>query len=351
MFENLPESELDEAVQEMVDSLGVREDWTELGRFSSLNRENVSDCVAAIGRQFGLPVRFEVSCVSGDYKTEGFHSKALVRTDRSGRGRDSIAAEVCIPPDLPFFGSDSLRGLAISVKLVEGCWLQPETLVSVLAHEMSHVLLRAMRHPRQDSELHADLVPLVLGFRKVVDDGREVITVEGSARYTTRFGYLSEAQFKRAFWKVTGILDDFREKKTNALACASEGAGLLERARLWLKEFTECLSHIDAKPPRKMASATARKLVECHLPDYTRDWETVIRDGADLIERMRRTVIGIEHYTSQSRSEIQNARLNLEAALPRLRTVVQEVESDGRLLRAQTGVLYRLRTERRLRPI
>lgn len=351
MFENLPERELDEAVQEMVDTLGVREDWTQLSRFPSLNRENVTECVAAIGRQFGLPVRFEVSCVSGDYRTEAFHSRALVNTDSSGRGVDSIAAEVCIPPDLPFFGSDSLRGLAIPVKLVEGCWLQPETLVSVLAHEMSHVLLRAMRHPRQHSELHADLVPLVLGFRKVVDDGREVITVEGSTRYTTRFGYLSEVQFKRAFWKVTGILNEFREKKTYALACASEGASLLERAKLWLHEFTECLLHLDAKPPKKMTSATARKIVECHVPDYTRDWETAIRDAADLIERVRRTVNVIEHYTSQSSSEIQRARLSLEAALPRLRTVVQEIESDGRLLRAQTGVLYRLRTERRLRPI
>lgn len=341
MFENLPEREFDEAIQEMVDTLGVREDWTELSRFPSLNRENVTDCVAAIGRQFGLPVRFEVSCVSGDYKTDGFHSKALVSTDSSGRGRDSIAAEVCIPPDLPFFGSDLLRGLAIPVKLVEGCWLQPETLVTVLAHEMSHVLLRAMRHPRQASELHADLVPLVLGFRKVVDDGREVIT----ARHTTRFGYLSEAQFKRAFWKVDGILDEFREKKTYALACASEGASLLERAALWLYEFTQCLFHLDAKPPKKMASAIARKIVECHQPDYTRDWETAISDGADLIERARRTVNGIEHYTNQSSSEIQKARLNLEAALPRLRAVAQAIESDGRLLRAQTGILYQLRTE------
>lgn len=72
-----------------------------------------------------------------------------------------------------------------------------------MAHELSHVLLDSLRHPDRDSELHTDLVPLVLGFRACVRTGRKEVqsTMANDGRLQTQtsiYGYLTDKQFEYA---------------------------------------------------------------------------------------------------------------------------------------------------------
>ncbi len=174
-------------VQEGIDELeaffGVREPVAAnfLIRLDAAGQ--LESLVAAIAKEMRLPVDFKVSVVSKDTP---FGSHSLARTDRSGRGIEGIEAQVVIPPNLPLFGSAELRRYPISVLITPTFrTAKPETAITILAHELSHVLLHSLRHPQRDSEVFTDLVPLVLGFAEIVQRGRRVSseTHEGAATY------------------------------------------------------------------------------------------------------------------------------------------------------------------------
>ncbi len=100
--------------------------------------------------RLGLPIRITLSYVSKEFRlgnTEGFRSSGLSRTDWTGRGVDGITAQVSIPDYLPLYGSVALAGYPISVRVSENCLERPETFLAIMAHELSHVLLRSLCHP------------------------------------------------------------------------------------------------------------------------------------------------------------------------------------------------------------
>lgn len=205
MLERLTNADISSALDEMVMSVGVKEELPFASLVATLGTGNTQGCIQEIASCLGLPILVNVSYVSKDFKSgnsSGFRSSELSRTDWSGHGIDGITAQVSILASLPLYGSSSLSGYPIDVRVREGCSERAETFIAIMAHELSHVLLRSLRHPQSNSELHTDLVPILVGFGSCVASGRKKVRTETSGgtttTRTTTYGYLTDSQFQFA---------------------------------------------------------------------------------------------------------------------------------------------------------
>jgi hypothetical protein len=91
------------------------------------------------------------------------------------------------------YGTSGLDKFVIQIRVSENCCESPDAFLAVMAHELSHVLLASLWHPNKNSELHTDLVPLLLGFREIARLGRKIVrtATEGNIirTHTTTYGY------------------------------------------------------------------------------------------------------------------------------------------------------------------
>ena len=148
------EDDLPTVLDQLIKCLGVREAIRSNAFASFLRREDIQGCVQLIASRLGLPVRISVSYVSEDSKaggTDGFRTTALVRTGSSGRGTEGIVAQVEIPQNLPMYGTQALQDYTVHVRISRNCLEYPLTFVTIIAHELSHILLASLLHPKRDS--------------------------------------------------------------------------------------------------------------------------------------------------------------------------------------------------------
>jgi hypothetical protein len=356
LFENISNSEISTAIDEMTASLGVREDVA-LERFP-LGTEEAIPCIEAIARQLGLPIRAVVSYVPKGYRPERqgddgaraaarFRTAALVNTDECGRGRHGIVAQVSLPTSLPPYGTSSLDGFPIQVLLSEGCGDHPDTFVSVVAHELSHVLLHSLGHPHRQSELHTDLVPILLGFRVIVLRGRKIevsrATAAGRTTETTRYGYLTDSQFDFAFSKISSLVDRHQDEKEQALEKAAELRKLHQRASQNLRAFRDSLAYLDGRASHRLRAKDAKRIVTFHSLDYMRECEVSLSHVGAVAVNEEVAIRQITHFTSYSLESLRRSSERLNAALLKIGTVSQSIKSDLKVLRRNVGVAQRLR--------
>jgi hypothetical protein len=186
MFERLNNGEISSALAELIACLGVKEEMPFHDLVVFLRKRETEECVQQIATRLGMPVRISLSYVPKGFRpgsNGGFRSSALARTDWTGRSVECITAQVLIPEHLPMYGSSSLQGYSIQVRVSEDCYGYPDTFIAIMAHELSHVLLSSLRSPYKDSELHTDLVPIILGFREVIRRGRKIIESTPSSEF------------------------------------------------------------------------------------------------------------------------------------------------------------------------
>ncbi len=256
-------------VQESIDALdalfGVREPIPAEPLVRLHNTERLDELIAAIAEHMKLPVKFKVSVVSKDTR---FRSHLLARTDRSGRGIEGIEAQVTIPSNLPLFGSADLRRFQIGVLLSPAFrTAAPETAITILAHELSHILLHSLRHPERDSEVFTDLVPIVLGFIEIVERGRTDTSVAyeaGATRITaTTYGYLSDVDFSFALDRVRSLLRERESRRVQLLNLATWLKLTAARSRRGLARFAKLKHHLDARTGQ-VRRADATRIVAMH---------------------------------------------------------------------------------------
>lgn len=316
MFENLSNKDISNAIDKLITHLGVKEEISFSDLLVMLQKKDVQGCVQEIAIQLGLPIRISLSYVSKDFKphaskdvksnnTDVFRTSALARTDWTGHGIESITAQVSIPPHLPMFGSSSLQGYPIQVRVSENCHEHPATFVAIMAHEISHVLLASLWLSEKDSELHTDLVPIVLGFCNAVQIGRKNIqsTTSGNmtTTRTTTYGYLTDKQFDFACNYVMSILGAHKRKKDHLIKLVEKSHRKLCMTTKYLARFRNYLRYLDTHPPKKMKQDDAMRAVQFHAQNYTRNWEIGITQAQTNIETIRRFVQFMNHYTNSMR--------------------------------------------------
>lgn len=231
MYDSLSKEYIDKTIDDLVEVLGVKEEIPKKELITIASAKKPRQCIEKIAMHLGLPVHIKLSPVPKNYKQESnkrFETRQLSKTNSSGKGTGGIVAQVFIPEHLPSYGSLQLKGYPIAVRISENYFEEPETFITLIAHEMSHVLLNSLWHPMRDNEFYTDLVPIVLGFGKIIDSGRKIETPES----ITTFGYLTDKQYNYSREKIDQILEEYKSLKTM----------LLEKARL-IQDFIEDLKN------------------------------------------------------------------------------------------------------------
>ncbi len=343
------------AIDELVGTLGVREPIS-FSRLAGLLRANrVQECIEAITAYMGLPIRVALTYVPAGYQRPGseggqatmFESASLARTARSGKGAESITAQVFMPENLPLYGTSQLKGLPIRVRVSSDCSSHPHTFVTVLAHEFAHVLLRSLAHPERDNEVYTDLAAMLVGFFGVMKEGRKTVRTttgpNGVRIQTTTFGYLTDAQFDYAFSRVDGVLQKYRSIKDEVFSLASS---LIQECRLagdTLVQFRTLLTHLDANLGRRTRKRDSAKLVAFHRPGYTEPLESIRKQSALITGMGSQAALDVSPYTQNVVAVLEGHLTELRRATDDMRGQHTRLCKDCNVLRRNTGLFARMR--------
>jgi hypothetical protein len=350
MFDKLSNDDVCTALDELIICFGVKEEVPFLDLVALLQKKDTERCVQEIATRLGLPIRISLSYIPKDFRrgdTDGFNSSALARTDWTGRGIEGITAQVLIPQHLPMFGTSSLNGYPIRVRVSENCHAHPETFVAIIAHELSHVLLASLMSPHKDSELHTDLIPILLGFREAVRRGRKTIESTRSGNMTTTqtttYGYLTDSQFEFACNYVTDIVERHQRDKKQLIVIVKQLQLKLNKTMQSLATFRDYLKYLDRNPLDKMRPEDAQRVVQLHAQNYSREWEARVTEIRTSQEAAESFVRYLNHYTSSAVEQLKSHTRALELASDQLDQVTEAIIKDTKIMRRYIGFFYRLR--------
>jgi len=344
MFEKLSNDDLRAVIDELISLLGVKEVEPFQDLVTRLEEGDTEGCVQGIADRLNLPIRISLSYVSKDFKagdTDRFVTDSLVKINSAGSGTESITAQVSIPPSLPLYGSSRLQGYIIPIRVSEDCYEHAKTFISMVAHELSHVLLAALAHPKKLDELYTDIVPIILGFSDIIWHGRKVIKTTTSGNTTTTetttYGYLTDSQFQLAYSRVHDILRRHRRDKKHLIEVIEQISNKIEEGLKGIAKFRDYLRFLDMHPPRKMKREYAQRLVQLHAQDYSIEWENSIKDVRRIMECAQSFVRSLNHYTSSSIEQLKIHTRQLEIASARIDPVIEALIQDNKILQRYVG--------------
>lgn len=343
MLEELSNKDIAVALDEVIACVGVREEMPYRDLLVLLRKNDPQGCAQEIAARLRLPIHINLSFVKPG-SADGFRTTALAQISRVSHG---IAATVEMPQHLPMFGTSGLQGYPIRVRVTENCYQHPKTFVAILVHELSHLLLASLYHPKKDSELHTDLVPIALGFRDVVRRGRKAIRSNTSGNListqTTTYGYLTDSQFDYACDYVRAILKRHQQAKDRLAELIAQLQRKLHAATRKLAAFHHYLEYLDAHPTGKMKEEDARRAVQCHTGGYCRDWESGIASARAAIENAEESTRPLNRYTSSEVGQMQEHTSTIELATQALDSVGASIAQDLRTLRRYVPLSHQLR--------
>lgn len=212
----------------------------------------------------------------------------------------------------------------INVRVSENCCDNPMTLISVMAHELSHIVLYSIWHKEKDNEFYTDLTAMMLGFAVVMAFGRKVVKTNTSTKYgflsnttttttnTTTYGYLSDENFDFALDKIESILKTYREKKNQLETKLLRLEKQLRKQNIEILYFKKYIGYIDKHLKQKISQEDGQWIASFHQADYTEEFESAIRKMRNELKQLTYFVQNLEHYNEHIFEEIKkyDARLN-----------------------------------------
>lgn len=216
-----------------------------------------------------------------------------------------------------------------------------------MAHELSHVLLACLWSPHKDSELHTDLVPIILGFRETIRQGRKTferdIIGNTMTTRTTTYGYLTDEHFELACTHVDKILADHRRERERLLDLVTRARREAEKARWCLLTFRDYFKYLDDHPPRRMKAKHAQRVVYLHSHDESVAWESSITALGQAAQSTAAFAEPLKHYTKAVVESMVVEHKALVACLDEASHARRLIEKDTRILRKHVGLLHRLK--------
>lgn len=332
---------IENAIKDLASVLGIKEPVAADHFVERVKAGQIEECIDDIGRQLGLPVKANLVIVSDDYCPDSpttFDTNSLSRTDSRSRGTEGITAQILIPGHLPLYGSPRLEGFPITVKVSENCYAYPETFVTVMAHELSHVLLRSLAHPRCDDEIYTDLAAMLLGFTKVMDEGREVRRVAAQKVYTTTYGYLDNAAFGFALRTLKNMLHGFRTLRHDVLRLASELRSEAQEVEVSVALFNELLHFLDTHLDQEVNKQDSARIVSFHQTDYTQPFEAMARACAGLASEATAKAQHAGYFTRNEEASLKSYSERLQKSRDALAKGLVELQSDCEVLQRSVAV-------------
>ena len=321
------------AINDLIGSLGVRDDVGYRDFLMLLSAKKTKECIKAIASQLGLPVEINLSLVPKGYKpgVSYYQSRELIPTNSRGKGVGGISAQVSIPSSLPLYGTKALSNFPIDVKISENCYELPKTFVAVMAHELAHVLLYSLSHPQKDNEFYTDLTAMILGFSTTMLKGRKVMdsTTRGNTieTCTTTYGYLSDDQFIFARDKINSVLQKRKNIKEKFWHETTEFSRQCFHYKKALLRFEKFLNYIDSHRKQNIKKCDTSIIITFHQSGYIDKFKNVISERERFITDAKRFYEHLVLYTNH--------------ALERIKQQKQQMQSLHRILKSNRSNLKR----------
>jgi len=228
----------------------------------------------------------------------------------------------------------------------ENCGKRPESFVAVMAHELSHVLLHSLRHPQRESELHTDLVPLLLGFRPIVSVGRTHVEHRSQGDVATTFGYLTDAQFDFAVGHVDRLLADARETQEEVAKLGQRVTAALPKASLQVARFNAYRAYVNRHPPERTKRGDAERLVRFNDVAYTQEWERSLTNARAELASSGGSFNSVSHYTEQVLRRLKREHHQFSGTASSVEATLNSLAADVATLRRYLPIRIRLRENR-----
>ena len=352
---------INNAIDELTTQLGVKEPIAVQTVLKPLRARNIKECTERIANYLGLPIVVNLSHVP-------FESTGLARTNHAGRGVGSITAQVSILSYLPFYSTPGLDNFPISIRISDNCLKYPITFTAIMAHELSHIVLRSLWHKERNNEVYADLTAMILGFSRVMKKGRKIKETQtvGTRNHViysetvtktlmTTYGYLSDDQFKLASDKIDGILKKYRtsyldskEKLTRRLTDYEKQILIYGRQ---LFKFGKFIDYVDRKHVTRMPQEDATKMITFHQPGYVDRFAGVLRSNEERHKQIYDNLhVGLSksnhcHYTKQTTDSLRPLYKDVDALLSGLEQECMLLQKDIAVLKKHIGFLNKFWAE------
>jgi hypothetical protein len=317
------------ALDELILTLGTKEFVDHEKLIVLINSKKVKEAIKAIALYLGLPIDVIIAYVPKGYRpsaNDGFHSTHLVKTDWRGRGSGGIIAQVSIPSNLPLYGNPSMVNFPINVRLSENCAENPATLISIVAHELSHILLYSIWHKEKENEFYTDLTAMILGFANIIKTGRKIIKTSSSTEQgflsstttthteTTTYGYLSDENFNFAFNEIESVLSKQKVAKKKLLIKLKQFEQQLNKTKKLSFHFEKYLEYLNKNHNRKYAPEDVNKISAFHQPGYTDNFQSIVRKNETSLGKLLTFVENLKHHTGRNIETMQQYEIKLKLA-------------------------------------
>jgi Zn-dependent peptidase ImmA (M78 family) len=277
----------------------------------------------------------------GSAENVRFESRHLVTTNCAGQGTSGITAQVDIPQTLPLYGTAQLKGFPINVRISKNSADYPESFCVIMAHELSHVVLHSICHVQRHNEFYTDLSAMILGFSKIMRNGRKV----SEENRTTNFGYLTDQQFDFAVEKVNKLLRDHRNRKSEfgtKVQAYSRAIRASKKALLRFHQFLKCL---DQRRHLRMPITDSRRIISFHDPTYAYKFEASLKTHEKTLQDMESFHQTFVHYTSHSSALLQRHDAEVQTLYAALKETFEPLHKDIKLLKGYVGLWNRLKVQ------
>lgn len=354
MENGLTNTEISDAIDELVASLGIKEDAPRSRLLALFRKGQTKECIKDMASHLGLPIDINLIYVPSTYQPEEkirFESRHLVTTNCAGQGTSGITAQIDIPKIFPLYGTAQLKGFPFTVRISENSADYPESFCVNMAHELSHVVLHSICHGQMDNEFYTDLTAMILGFSQIMKKGRKVSEEKplsgGIERRTTTYGYLNDQQFEFAFDRVNMLLRSHRLKKAELAPPIQAYEREVKASRKGLLRFHQFLKCLDQRRHLRMPTADSHKIVSFHQPTFTYAFESSLKTH----EKRLKDIVGfhqtLDHYTSQTSALLQRYGAEVRALKAALKETFEPLHKDVKLLKSYIGLWNRLKIQLR----
>lgn len=341
---------IQKALNELIPSLGVREFIDHERLIGLIGSKKVKEAIKGIALYLGLPIEVNISYVPKGYRpssSDGFQSTHLVKTDQHNRGVGGITAQVSIPPNLPFYGSPSMVNFPINVRLSENCAENPATLISIMAHELSHIVLYSLWNREKENEFYTDLTAMALGFANIMKTGRKVIKVtqipNGTNTETTTYGYLSDDNFNYAFNKINSILNKQKSEKRKLLKKLKGLKKQLSKTKRLSFYFDKYLEYLDKNLNQKISQEDGKNIMAFHQPGHTDNFISVIRKNETNLDNFLKFVENLKNYTKGNIETMQKHETQLKSDNEELSKQHFLLQKDLDVLKKYVSLFFKLK--------
>lgn len=340
-------------IHEIIDTIGIREPvkFSHFKRFT--NKKKLTELIETIALYMNLPIKPEVEFVDDNYQSGkiNFETKNLTNYESNGKGKNGIIAEVQIPGNLPLYGTSGLDKMPIKIKVSNSCLESSKMFITIMSHELTHVLLHSLKHKNKDNEFFTDLTAMTLGFVDIFNEGRshsyetkeEHLFSSTTTTHSSTCGYLSDAQFEFARDLIKKNLNGYRNSVKKLKNKINKFEKNVQYYNQLLIDFTKYKVLLDKNYSIKFKNNDTSKIISIHQVDYLDHRNDVVKYHNIMVKQIKSDFQNINKSNLYCKKNIINCdKLVIESSSEIGKEITTLIE-DFNLLGKYISAVNRLR--------